>query len=64
MKAVRPVIASNGVPYLQMMLHSTPRREEERKAEKMVRVGKDRKKYSPQKITCCPWSHGLRPKKL
>jgi hypothetical protein len=37
MKAVRPVIASNGIPFLQMMsvgLHSTSGREKERKMKR------------------------------
>ena len=33
MKAVQPSIVSNGVPYLQMMSHSTSRREKEEKKE-------------------------------
>ena len=54
---MRPVIASNGAPFLQMRSvgsHSTPGREKEEHKE---RTGSRR-------ICCCPWSHGLWPKKL
>jgi hypothetical protein len=57
MKAVRRVIASKGVPYLQMRLvgsHSMSGREKEGNKE---RTG-------PYMLSCCAWSNGLQPKKL
>ena len=50
MKAVQPIIPSHGIPL--------PPNEVGRIAEH-VRKGGNRKEG-----TCCPWSRGLRPKKL
>ena len=58
MKAVRPVIASNKVPYLQMRslgLHNTPGRKKETKMEREGRY---------LFVFLRTWSHRLRPKKL
>ena len=64
MKAVWPVIVSNGVPLLQMRSvgsHSQSEREKEGNEE---RTEKERA-YLLLSVgmTCCSWSHGLWPKK-
>jgi hypothetical protein len=57
MKAVQPVIASNGVRSLQMRSIISHSRQEGRRKERRKRRGKN-----SSDLPSCPWSHGLRPK--